>query len=474
MTENAVAALRHANDPPTLFARGGHLVQIRLSDHVPRVDVVSESALRGRLSKVADWYMETRSGPRGVAPPLDVVKDILSGPERNAFPTLNRVVETPCFAEDGSLIATPGYHATARVWFHRPRGVTFRPPRKRVTSAVVAEARRLLVEELLGDFPFESPASLAHAVAAMLLPFAREMIAGGTPLHLFDAPTPGTGKTLLADLLGIPATGRSTPAMPPGNDDDEWRKRITATLIQGPAFVLIDNIKRRLDSAALAAALTAPTWEDRILGRSEMAHVPNRMVWMATGNNVALSNEIARRTVLSRLEANGERPWERKEFRHSPLRDWALAHRQHLVQACLTLIQAWLVEDRPAGETTLGSYESWAATIGGILAVAGITGFLGNRELLHGRADEEGRDWQAFVVAWWGHYQGDTVGIEQLVKAIPVDHAFSEWLHEGERSGHTRLGRAVSGKRGSIIAGYRIVDMDEDHRGRRQYRLEPA
>lgn len=83
---------------------------------------------------------------------------------------------------------------------------------------------------------------------------------------------------------------------------------ITAKLRQMPAMAVIDNINSEIDSAALAAALTAPFWEDRILGVSEIVRTPIRCVWVATGNNPQFSREIARRIVRIRLDAKRDRP----------------------------------------------------------------------------------------------------------------------------------------------------------------------
>ena len=114
------------------------------------------------------------------------------------------------------------------------------------------------------------------------------MVDGPTPLHLIEKPTPGTGATLMVDAIATILTGAGASVMTEGRDDEEWRKRITAKLRQIPALVLIDNLRHELDSSALAAALTAPFWEDRILGASEMARLPIRCVWIATGNNPEL------------------------------------------------------------------------------------------------------------------------------------------------------------------------------------------
>ena len=123
--------------------------------------------------------------------------------------------------------------------------------------------------------------------------------------------------------------------MTEGRDEDEWRKRITAKLRTGAAYALIDNLRNRLDSAAVSSAITATTWEDRLLGVSNVIRLPVRCVWLGTGNNVALSNEIARRTVRSRLDAKRDQPWRGRNFKHPDLRGWLRENRGELVWAAL-------------------------------------------------------------------------------------------------------------------------------------------
>ena len=125
----------------------------------------------------------------------------------------------------------------------------------------IAVARSLLLDDLLGDFPFTGEAERAHALALLLVGFVRAIIDGPTPLHLVEKPTQGTGATLMVDVMSVVAIGCRASVMVEGSDDEEWRKRLTAKLRQIPAVVLIDNLRRPLDSSALAAALTAPFWE---------------------------------------------------------------------------------------------------------------------------------------------------------------------------------------------------------------------
>jgi hypothetical protein len=295
----------------------------------------------------------------------------------------------------------------------------------------------------------------------------------------FDAPSPGTGKTLLALLVGIVATGRDAEAMTEGRDEDEWRKRLLAVLCEGPVLVLLDNLKRLLDSAALASALTLRVWKDRILGVSKTAALPVTCTWLATGNNTELSHEMVRRTVLVRLDSKTDQPWNRKGFRHPRLLAWAAGHRGELVWAALTICRAWIAAGRPPGKQTLGMFESWTETLGGILDVAGVPGLLGNAEELHRDADSEVPQWRAFFAAWWKAHREKPVGVSELYDLATHQELLPEVLagrgkaKDDERSQRTRLGRALGRKRDYCCGSYRVEGAGEDKSGRKLYRLKP-
>jgi hypothetical protein len=266
------------------------------------------------------------------------------------------------------------------------------------------------------------------------------MIDGPTPLHLIEKPSPGTGATIMIDVITIILTGTSIGVMTESADDEEWRKRITAKLRQAPVAVLIDNLKRPLDSSAFAAALTAPYWEDRILGASEMVRFPIRCIWIATGNNPEFSNEMARRLVRIRLDARVDQPWRRENFRHPDLRLWVRANRAKLVAACLTLCQAWIAKGKPSGRTSIGSYENWACVIGGILETASIPGFLSNIDEMMDASDGEGAMWRSFVRAWWDRYGSADVGTGDLYEVAVTCEPALPLGTGGDRSQRIRLG----------------------------------
>ena len=104
---------------------------------------------------------------------------------------------------------------------------------------------------------------------------------------------------------------------------------------------------------------------------------------------------------------------------------WVRANRGRLVAACLTLCQAWIAAGRPRGTRTIGSYESWAQVLGGVLEVAGIEGFLGNLDEMLEASDSEGAVWRGFVSAWWDRFGTAEVGANDLYPiASPASRAF--------------------------------------------------
>jgi hypothetical protein len=265
ITPQAWAALQEYNDPPTLFRYAGVPSRIEDGDEYgPIIKSLDFHRMRYHLARAAWWKESRKIGEdrvtKTIPPPQEVVNDVLATPNQ-PLPLLSRIVEAPVFAPDGTLQIFPGYHPRSQTYFFSAQGLTVPDVPDQPNRADLDAARALIVDELLCDFPFVSEAELAHAVVTILLPFARDLIPGPTPLMLIEKPTPGTGATLLVDMLALPATGRPIPTMTEGRDEDEWRKRITAKLRSGPAIILIDNLRRRLDSAAVSAGITSTVWE---------------------------------------------------------------------------------------------------------------------------------------------------------------------------------------------------------------------
>ena len=295
---------------------------------------------------------------------------------------------------------------------------------------------------------------------------ARNLIEGPVPLFAYDAPTAGTGKGLLAATTGLILSGSKPPMMSETRDEEELRKRITALLSAGPDVVVLDNVKRRLDTGTFAAPLTSTSWRDGILGRSETVELPNRAAWLVTGNNLQMSDEITRRTVWIRIDSRRDRPWERMSFRHPELESWVLRHRSELLWAFLVLIQRWIAAGLPAWTgRLLGSFEAWSKVVGGVLEAAGINGFLANRDELYRRLDGESEEWRSFTRAWFEAFAEEPVKTADL---LVIGQEFLPSLFERakesstDRALKTRLGKALGERRDRRFADLFIRHVGED------------
>ena len=443
--------LLRSNQPPWLFRRAAQPTWVVYDDDgMPMTVSMTEQRLRYMLAQLAEWVRMTKDGLVAAHPPAAVVKSLLATPNPN-LPVLTRIATTPVFGRTGQLLTVQGYHPDAKLLYHPAPGFAVALVPERPTSEQIASSKSLIADEMLGEFPFTSKAEKAHAVAMLLLGFLRSMIGGPTPLHLIEKPSPGTGATLMVDAIATVLTGVGVSVMTEGSSEEEWRKRLTSQLRRSPFLIAIDNLRQPLNSSALAAALTAPFWEDRILGVSEIVRLPIHTVWVATGNNPVLSNEMARRVVRIRLDAGVDQPWRREGFRHPDLIGWVQHHRAQLVHAGLVLCQAWIAEGRPSGGRRIGSYENWSHAIGGVLGVVGIEGFLANQDEVLAAVDGEAAEWRSFVSAWWARFGQVEVGTKELFDVAQQLEGLTTLGTGNEHSQRTRLGKALGKMRDRVF-----------------------
>lgn len=481
LSRRAVAAVVEANEPPTVFEHRMGMARVLVGpDDEPTIDILSKDALRGVLDRCANWLGKDQKGRTVVIyPPSEVVSDVLALPER-PLPALEGVTQCPVFGEDGSLADRPGYNPGARCWYQRPSDLHLRPLPPRPSDADLERARDILCTPYR-EFPFPDQdvgSSLAHSVAGMLLPFGRRLISGPTPLHLVTSAQVGSGKGLLCDVMTIPATGATSRVTCWTKDEDELRKRATAALLEGATYVHLDNIPQScaLESGNLAALLTSTKFSDRVLGRNEMMKVVVQCGWLMTAVNPILSTELARRSILIRLDAGVEAPWKGRTFRVKDLAQATKRQRSVLVWACLTAWQAWLARGRPAWDgEALASFESWSAVMGGVLEVLGLPGFLRNREHLWDAAEKDLGPWQAFVKAWWALHKGAPVGVSLLFDLCINQHLLGDDLGAGnDDSKRSKLGKRLTGAVDRVLAGFKIVKKGKDRGGSNTYVLQPV
>ena len=465
-TELALRALEKANDPPSVFVRARRLTRVAWGEQdKPVVEEMTESMVRGVLARVADFTRENEFGPMPISPPKDIVQDLMALDAWPPIPALRGISETPILRTDGSLHQTPGYDPESLLYYAPSPNLDVPAIPDRPSDNDIAVSASLL-NEIICDFPFDGAASKANTLALILTPVLRPMIPGPVPMAIIDKPQPGTGASLLAEVTAAVATGRSAGMVtaPTGrNAEEEWRKRIFSLLREGRTLIVFDNVSIRIWSDTLAAALTSYTFSDRILGQSRTDEVPQRATWLATGNNIALGGDLPRRCYWIRMDAKQSQPWTRKNFRHPHLVEWISDTRGAILGAMLTLARAWVVAGKPRPDDlpVLGGFNSWVDTIGGVLAVAGIKGFLANLTNMHSQVAEEDGEWIGFLEGWWEEFSDRPVTVVEVYKEIRNDGPLAECLpialsdgpSGSDRHFTRRLGNALSKRNEKTFAG---------------------
>jgi hypothetical protein len=169
----------------------------------------------------------------------------------------------------------------------------------------------------------------------------------------------GSGKGLLVRAISTIAFGVQPRAFTAGSERQELDKRLAAELIEASPVVFLDNANGvTLNSDTLASVMTERPARVRILGETRMAELNSTAFIAATGNALLPSGDLARRFIVSMLDARCEDP-EARPFKDNLL-EAVRTRRKELLAAALTI---WRWGRQNADMTRgkpLGSFEEWA------------------------------------------------------------------------------------------------------------------
>jgi hypothetical protein len=279
--------------------------------------------------------------------------------QQKDWPSLRRldaIQRAPFVRRDGSICETPGYDAESRIIYDP--NADFPPIPQNPTRDDALRALDFLLAPF-DEFPYSTEAARSAFVANILAEAVRAAI-DNCPVFFYTAPSAGTGKTLIAKMPALIVHGGEPAFRPWSGDEEEIRKTVFSSLLSGDRTIGFDNLTNgsKVRSNILCAIITAPIYTDRVLGKSASPTVPNKAVIIATGNNLTPTGDMARRSLVIRLDANTARLRERT-FRIVNLKRHVLAHRPQLLVAALTIIRAYF-ETKLTGPTPLPSFEEWS------------------------------------------------------------------------------------------------------------------
>lgn len=445
-----------------LFLRAGQLVKVVEAPLLPDVDASTGVIQHDGFQQIAridkpnqlrsyaqmSGYRFYTKGSKQTPPKPILLNSEAAGvcidtPEGLPFAqTLKGVTGTPVIRADGTILDVPGYDVASQL-LYKPDSATLTVPWVAdQPSADEVEAARSVLEYLVIDYKFVDDNHRANYLGALMLPLLRALVPPPYKLLAIDAYAPGSGKTLLADVLRIVHHGRRG-GTPGGSFRSEWPKSeefskwVTSVLMNGAGGVVqVDNVKATLAGGELEGLLTNDSYGGRVLGRSEEVHVPNDRLWTVTGNNISIGGDMARRVLWVRIDPGEENPEQRSpdSFHEPRLADWAFENRGRIIHAVLTVARAWYVAGAAmAPATSSDSYARAISVVQGILKFAGITGTFDAVEERAASQDED--DIAGFLQGVWCWQDGreeSTWTSAQLTQVINSDAFPPDDDEEGE------------------------------------------
>lgn len=327
---------------------------------------------------------------------------------------LRGVTHTPMVRRDGSILDRPGYDR-ATGFLYLPT-VDVPPVPDQPTAEQLAAATALL-RGLVADFAWAGEHDEANYFGLLLLPLLRELCPPPYKLGAIGARQPGSGKTLLAEILRIVHGGVFRSEMPA--DEPELGKSITSILTQTTApVVTFDNVTGILRSSKMAGLLTSAEYSDRVLGSTNETSMVNDRIWTLTGNNLALGGDLVRRSVWVTIDPRVPNPELRTGFRIPNLPAHVAEHRGEILAALLTWVRAWSVA---GGEFSLVGSDSYARATGVIRAILRVAGIPGTFDHTDSRQQQLGSDddeWRDFLVAVRAEFGDRAWTVRDLVQAL--------------------------------------------------------
>ncbi len=478
-----------------VFQRGGELVRPTTREVstgggrvalAAGVQVVTLPGLIDVLSQVATWWKFEGRARQDVQtdPPARVAEILLARRDGWHFlPRLAGVITTPTLRPDGSVLATPGYDATTRLFLMPAPGLVLpampaRPTREDARAALAK------LDALLDGFPFVSNADRAVALAALLTPVVRGAVETA-PLSAVRASTAGTGKSFLVDLASVIATGRPCPVISAGVTEEETEKRIAGLLLDASPIASIDNVNGELGGDLLCQALTQPTIRVRRLGGSDLTEIECRATLFATGNNIRVRGDMVRRTLVCSLDAGVERP-ELRAFGTDPV-DTVLSDRGAYVAAAVTVVRAFMLSGAPRLRP-LGSFRAWSDTVRSALVWLGSADPCETMETAR-EEDPELEQLRAFTAAWRRVIPAtEQPTVRRLIAeatasgyGVGTDGEYNNpdlydaiMAVAGDRSGLSprRLGNWLRARQGRVVDGHRFTRAGEHRIEGVRWRLE--
>jgi hypothetical protein len=329
------------------------------------------------------------------------------------------VTHVPLPRADGTLLAKPGYDEATGLLYLPHAGLNVPAIPDAPTSSDVANAVELL-DRLFGEFPFVSDDMRANYYGMLLTPLLRLIAPPAYKMFIIDAPQRGSGKSLLTKVARAVHGGVVRGEFP--SNDEELGKVVLSILTYTTApIVEFDNVAGMLRSPKLDSLLTQAQWTDRLLGQNRNVTVPNDRLWIATGNNLQIGGDLARRVIWVTIDPKMPKPETRTGFAIPDLEGYATDHRGEILAALLTLVRAWVTAGKPLGRPRLtDSFATYVHTVEAILKHAEVAGTFDAPGAAKDAVNPEADEFEQFLASVHRTFGGEPWTVADVLDRLDI------------------------------------------------------
>lgn len=380
------------------------------------------------------------------------------------MPCIAGIAEVPFVLPDGHGIATAGVHEGALVVAPGDWGELPVPTEDNARSALA------LLCDLLTGYAFVADMDKAVTVAALLTAAVRPWLPSA-PAFAWSAPVRGSGKSKLADVVSIIATGRTATTLSWVADEAECEKRLGSALLAGDPVLLFDNIEAPVRGQLINSVLTQESVSIRILGQSAMQRINARALSLMTGNNLSIHGDLTRRVLVAEIDPRDERP-ELRRFDFDPVAR-ARSSRRALWAAAVTVMRWGTTQANCFAP--FGSFEDWSTLVRSPLIALGMADPCGVLDRLV-RDDPEREEAIALLVAWHNAFGSAAASAAQAIKRAEEDEGLRDAAlavaRVGDRISSKRLGHYLKKIRARIVGEFVLCSRLDSSTNAMMWRIE--
>jgi hypothetical protein len=362
-SECAWHCFEHLGNTGKFFLQGDRVVELEKNGGDHRLVEVTPEAFRSRLEEHFELRAVLRVDNREVLRPkrcsLDTAKALLqTSAVRQFLPPIQTILNSPVFAEDqeGRLtVLSQGYH--------RLNGGTYVLSDRQVSQDVDSDTAVKGLLELIEDFSFASPADKSRCVAGMISPALRfgGLLKADFPLDLCEADQSQAGKGFRVNLITkIYGESPFVFTLSSGRGVGSVDESISAALFSGKGFIVLDNMRGQVNSQILESAVKGA--DGKVMARKAYSEPTlistDHVIWMGTSNRAEATEDLANRSIITRLI---KRPlnYTFRKFNGMGLLEHVERNRDYYLSCIFAGVRNWFENGKPSNPICDHDFREW-------------------------------------------------------------------------------------------------------------------